>query len=265
MRFALLLCLTALAQLHAVEIVAHRGASEDAPENTVASFNLGWKQQADADELDTYLTKDGECIVIHDANTKRTTGVDGKVAELTLSELRAMDAGSFKGPQWKGEKLPTLAEALATIPDGKCLFIEVKCGPEILPALEKVMTASGKKPEQLAIISFNYDVVKQAKERLPKSPVYLLAGLKKKKDSNEPPAAPSVDELIAKAKAANLDGLDLDYRFAIASEIVAKIKAAGMKLYIWTIDDAEVARKAVAAGVDGITTNRPAWLRAQVE
>ena len=90
---------------HAVEIIAHRGASYDAPENTVAAFKLGWKQNADAVELDIWLSKDGKIVCLHDDNTKRTAGVDKAVADQTLAELRMLDAGSLKGTKWKGEKL----------------------------------------------------------------------------------------------------------------------------------------------------------------
>ena len=78
----------------AVEIVAHRGASYDAPENTLAAHTLAWEQGADLVETDVHLTRDGELIVVHDKTTQRTTGQPGVVAELTLAELRALDAGT---------------------------------------------------------------------------------------------------------------------------------------------------------------------------
>src|SRR4051812_564859 len=154
-----LLSMALVTTAQSIEIIGHRGASYDAPENTVASFKLGWEQQADADELDIYLSKDGQVVVMHDASTKRTAGLDRKIVDQTLEELKTLDAGSWKGPQWKGEKIPTLAEALATMPEGKRFFIEIKTGPEILPALEKVLKESGKKPEQLVIIGFGYEAV----------------------------------------------------------------------------------------------------------
>lgn len=248
--------------LRAVEIIAHRGASHDAPENTLASFRLGWEQLTDADELDIYLTKDGQVVVIHDATTKRTTGVDKKVSDTTLDDLRALDAGAWKGVKWTGEKLPTLAEALATIPDGKKMFIEIKCGPEVLPALEQVMKESGRKPEQLVIIGFSYETMKKARERFPQAPIYWLSGYKEDKATGK---FPEIDDLIAKTKEARLDGLNLHYKFPIDAAFVAKVRAAGLKLYTWTVDDPAVAKKLAEAGVDGITTDRPGWLRAQLQ
>jgi glycerophosphoryl diester phosphodiesterase len=84
---------------HAVEIIGHRGASHDAPENTLASINLAWKQRADASETDVHLTKDGEVVVIHDFNTRRVGGRNRKVVEQTLAELKELDIGRWKGPQ----------------------------------------------------------------------------------------------------------------------------------------------------------------------
>src|SRR5664279_768363 len=80
---------------YAVEIIGHRGASFDAPENTLASFKLGYQQKADADELDIYLTKDGKIIVIHDGTTGRTTGVTNKIATQTFDDLRRLEAGQW--------------------------------------------------------------------------------------------------------------------------------------------------------------------------
>jgi len=248
--------------LDAVEIVAHRGASYDAPENTLASFALGWQQQADAGELDIRLTKDRHIVVIHDADAKRTTGAAGAVASRTLKELRTLDAGSWKGSQWKGEKLPTLDEALKTVPEGKRMFIEIKCGPEVLPILDDVMQASGRKPEQLVLIGFNYATMSKARQRFPGLAVYWVVGYG---DETKGEQHPDLDTLIQKARAARFDGLDLEHKFPITSEFVAKAKESGLRVYVWTVDDPAIAGRLVGAGVDGITTNRPAWLRRQLK
>ena len=248
--------------LRASEIIAHRGASHDAPENTQAAFKLGWEQQADANELDMHLTKDGHLLVIHDGNTKRTAGLDAAVAQRTLAELRTLDAGRWKGERWQGEKLPTLGEVLATIPAGKRLFVEIKCGPESLPKLAADLKAAGTKPEQIAIISFNLAVVEQAKRQFPRVPVLWIVGYKADKKTEK---YPDLNAIIAKAKAAKLDGLDLDAKFPLDKAAVAQVKAAGLQLYVWTVDDAALAARLSAAGVDGITTNRPGWLREQLK
>lgn len=244
----------------AVEIVGHRGASFDAPENTVASVKLAWEQKADAAEFDVYLSKDGKIVVIHDATTKRTAGTDGKVAEMTLDELRKLDVGKWKGEKFAGEKIPTLDEVLATVPAGKRALIEVKCGPEIVPELDRVLKASKLKPEQTAVISFSADVVAAVKKARPDVPAFWIVSLAPK--GQKPRTA---EELIDKAKEIKADGLDLSAMPAVLDKAFGtKIKAAGLKLYVWTVDDAELAKQMIAAGVESLTTNRPGWLREQL-
>lgn len=244
-----------------VEIIAHRGASFEAPENTLPAFKLGF-ELADAVELDIYLSKDGVPVVLHDASTKRTAGLDKPVAEQTVAELKALDAGTWKAASWAGTRIPTLAEVIALVPEGKRLFIEIKCGPEVIPALEKVVQDSGKTPKQLALIAFNLETLKQAKLKLPALPAYWVVAHKDDKKTGKPP---TIEDLIAKAKAGGLDGLDLESKFPIDEAFVAKVHAAGLKLCTWTVDDSAVALKEKAAGVDGITTNKPRELRKALE
>lgn len=257
----------------AFEIVGHRGASFDAPENSLASMKLAWKQKADGIETDIHLSKDGKMVVMHDYDTKRTGDVAKKISESTWDELKNVDIGKWKGPQFAGEKIPTLESFFATIPNGKCIFTEIKlkdtvAGAEfekakaILDELGKAMEASGKKPKQLRMITFHYEMAKAAKAKFPEHPVYWLAGYGKDKKTGE---FPNIDDLIAKAKAANLDGLDLNSNFPINKAFVKKVHKAGLKLYTWTVDDPEVARAEKKAGVDGITTNRPEFLRASLK
>ena len=258
----LLATLALAAHTHAVDIIAHRGASHDAPENTLAAFKLGWQQRADAVELDIWLTKDGKIAVCHDADTKRTTGVAAKIPDTNLADLRALDAGSWKAPQWKGEPLPTLTEAIALIPDGKRLVIEIKCGVEVLPELQRVLKASGKPDAQFVIISFSYPVCTDAKKLFPKIPVLFLSSFKQDKATGA--WSPTPDSLIAKAKAAHLDGLNLSFKGPLDAAFVKQTHAAGLKFYVWTVNDAAIARQLLAAGADGLTTDRPEWLREQL-
>lgn len=244
------------------EIVAHRGESHDAPENTLAAFQLAWDRNVDTIELDVHLTQDGQLIVCHDADTKRTTGVDHKIKECSCAMLRQLDAGSWKGPKWKGEKLPILEECLATIPPGKKCFVEIKVGPEAVPAVAQAIKNSGKKPEQFVIISFQAPTIAAAKKALPTIPAFYLSGFKQNKETGQ--WTPTVEELIATAKEIHADGLDVSYKGPVDREFVRKVKAAGLQFHVYTIDDLEVARKFQAYGVDGITTNRAAWMRQQL-
>lgn len=239
------------------ELVAHRGSSDEAPENTMLAMELGFRQ-ADACELDIHLSKDGQVVVMHDASTKRTAGIDKPIAHQTLAELKALDAGRFKGEQFAGERIPTLSEVLAIVPDGKRLFIEIKCGAEVIPALVAAIEEAKKKPEQTALIAFNRETLRQAKLKLPKLQAYWLASAKPDPKTQEPPA---LDDLIRKCKEAGLDGLDLDAKFPFDADFVGRIRAANLKCYAYTVNDPEAAKRLAAAGVDGITTDKPLKLR----
>jgi glycerophosphoryl diester phosphodiesterase len=252
------------------EIVGHRGEPYDAPENTMASFNLAWERHDDVVETDVHLTKDGKLIISHDFNTLRTTGGPRHggqklvIAEHTAEELRKLDVGKWKSPVYAGQKMPFLDELLATIPDkpGKRVFIEIKIGPEAAEPVVQAIKTRGLPPEYTAVISFNFDSCAAVKKLMPELQVYYLAQFKADKKSGKQP--PTVDELIKMAKGANLDGLDLSYEGPLDAAGVKRIHDAGLKCHVWTIDDVAVAKKFAGYGVDGITTNRSAWLREQL-
>ena len=256
-----LLCAATVCQ--AAEIVAHRGASHDAPENTLASVKLGWEQNADAVEIDIRLSQDGQIVLMHDETTKRTAGSDLPIVEQTLDQLRQLDAGRWKDPRWAGERIPVLSEILATIPDGKRLFIEIKCGPEIVEPLREQLRLADRPVEQTAIIGFSLEVVTAAKKAMPELQVYWLAGIKQDKESAQ--WGPPVSELLAQAQAAGVDGLDVSGATSLTRADVELVHNAGLKFLVWTVNDADVARNLIDIRVDGITTDRPGWLREQCE
>jgi glycerophosphoryl diester phosphodiesterase len=245
-----------------IEIIAHRGESADAPENTLAAFNLAWERNLPGIELDVRLTGDGQVIVCHDPNTKRTTGVSHEIRETPLAALQTLDAGSWKDARWTGETLPTLSAALATLPAGTRCFLEIKAGAEAVPAVAAAVTGANLAPEQIAIISFYPETIAAAKQMLPQNKAYFLSGFKQ--DPATAAWTPTAASLIATAQSLGADGLDLDYRGPIDADFVREVKAAGLELYVWTVDEAEAARRLAAAGVDGITSNRADWLRREI-
>ena len=245
-----------------VEIIAHRGASHDAPENTLASINLAWKQDADAVEIDIYLSKDGHIVLMHDKDTERTGCRDELVVEQTLAELRQLDVGIWKSEKYKGERIPVLSQVLPTIPEGGKLYIEIKTESEILPRLKKEIDASGIDHEKLAIICFDYATITNANKMFPNIDCYWLSSFKKDKETGE--YRPCLRQLIEKAKAADVDGLDLEAEPFIDADYVQSIKDAGLGIYVWTVDDPEIAKRLAGAGVDGITTDRPGFLKAEL-
>jgi len=242
-----------------VEIIAHRGASDLAPENTLAAVKLGWEKRSDV-EVDVYLSKDQRIVCIHDNTTKRSAGVDLPVSETDSTQLCALDVGSFKAAQFAAERIPLLADVIATIPPKRRLFVEIKCGPEILPLLKKTFIESGKM-DRIVVIGFDLETVAAAK-KLIGLPTYWLKGTEKVKDTEQ--WIPHDPALAQTAKDRGLDGLDVHYA-GVTEEFVRGVRACGQKLYVWTVDDPNEAARLVALGVDGITTNRPDWLREQLQ
>ena len=158
-------------------IVAHRGASYDAPENTLAAFRLGWERGADAIEGDFYLSADGVIIAHHDKATERTAGVDTPVTAQTLEELRVHDVGSWKDERYAGEQIPTLAEVLETVPPHGSIFIEIKDDTRIVERLAEVLESTALRREQLIVIAFSADVIAAIRHRLPwVDALWLTAG-----------------------------------------------------------------------------------------
>lgn len=242
-----------------VEIIAHRGASYLAPENTMASVRLAWELKADAVEIDVMLSKDGQIVLFHDKTMKRLAGVDGKVSDRSYEELAKLDVGKWKDAKYAGERIPLLTDVLASIPPGKRMFVELKTGPEIVPELKRVVAAANKKPEQIVFISFNLEACVRTKEELPKHVVAYIS--RYERDGNKPP----IEDLIKRAVDGQLDALDLDGNKGVSAKEAQKMKAAGLGYYVWTINDPQRARELIADGVDGITTDRPDWLRKQLD
>ena len=258
MRYLLIYLHIAAAMANAIEIIAHRGFSARAPENTVAAFELAWKSKADACELDIHLTADQQIAVIHDRDTERTTGTKLSVAKSNWADLAGLDAGSWKDRAYTGEKIPTLKQALATLPKGsRRFFIEIKCGPEIVPVLRNELASYEKKASQLAVISFNKEATAATKKAIPWLKVYQLSGAK---NSKKQPV--DLTALITETKAAGLDGLDLGLDWPWSPEMVSQIRAASLGVFAYTINKPADVRKLATIGVDGITTDDPTMVRA---
>ncbi len=233
------------------QVIAHRGASDLAPENTLASVELAWQLGADAVEIDVHLTRDRRIVVIHDPTTDRTAGRHWEVAATHSSCLRRLDVGRYKHPRFTGERIPYLEEILPTIPSGRQLFIEIKSGPGILDPLAEMLAGSNQRA-QAVLIGFNIDTMAAAKKLLPEVPAYWLHD-KRVFASYDP-------SLVRQAQACGMDGLDVHWT-GLNRRFSRAVKAAGLKLYVWTVDDPVQARRLQALGADGITTNCPGRLK----
>ncbi|MBN1789216.1 MAG: hypothetical protein JW830_01880 [Bacteroidales bacterium] len=234
-----------------ISYIAHRGESGSAPENTLAAFRLAWERNADAVELDIHLSKDNRIMVIHDANTKRTSAEDYSVKDTESDILRTLDVGLFKDSAFKGERIPFLEEAIRIIPPGKKLVVEIKSGSDVLPWLGKVVKAS-KKEDQLVFIAFDWQVILEARKMFPDNPCYWLSSNKKE-----------TMEKLDEAAAAGLDGLDLHF-LVIDEALMQEAGNLNLEIMAWTVDNPVEAKRLSDMGVKSITTNHTAWLRSQM-
>ena len=240
-----------------VMIVAHRGASQNAPGNTLPAFRLAWKQGADAIEGDFHLTKDGHIVCIHDGNTKKAAHTNLIVRESRLAELRTLDVGFGHGEAFKDSVIPTISEVFSTIPAEKTIYIEIKCGTEIIPVLLEEIKKSNLKSEQVVVICFKKAVIQELKIKAPQYKAFWLCSFKRDKSGD---LAPSLDSVLASLKQIKANGISSN-KNNIDELFIRDIKQAGYEYHVWTIDDARVAQRFKKWGVRSITTNIPGYMR----
>ncbi len=233
--------------LEEAELIAHRGASHTAPENTLAAIEQAWQEQADAVEVDVRLTLDSQVVLIHDKTTARTTPRNLVVARTPYDTLVLLDAGSWKSEEFREERIPLLEEALQVVPEGKRIFIEIKSGPTTVEPLREVIQKQ-KASSQVVIIGFDLETMRLAKQSMPDIPVYLDHSGNLSKN------------FLNKVREADLDGLDLHHRL-VNEASARRILDQGLDLLAWTVNDPQEAARLLKCGVKGITTDRPGYLR----
>jgi len=238
-------------------IVAHRGASRDAPENTLPAFNLAWEQGADAIEGDFRLTKDGHIVCIHNGDTKKVAHEKLIVSNTTLAELRRLDVGARFGEAFRGTVIPTISEVFSTVPEQKKVYIEIKCGAEIIPPLLEEIKKSGLAKEQIVVICFQKEVIRALKEMAPRYKALWLAEFKKGISGK---TTPSLETVLATLKQINADGFSSCERF-VDGAFIRGVKGQGYEYHVWTVDNVQTARRFEKWGADSITTNVPGYLQ----
>lgn len=246
-------------------IVAHRGASHDAPENTLAAFELAWQQGSDAIEGDFYVTADDHIVCIHDADTERTTDAQHRVEEATWDQLRHLDAGRWKGERWEGCRIPLFEEVLETIPPDKLFVIELKSKEAIVPVLAEELRRLGALDRRLLIISFDAETIRRCKQALPSVRAHWLTGFKRREgDAEFRPTAAEIAETVRRCGA---DGVGMKGQVdVIDPQFVDELRAGGCEeFHVWTIDSPHDARYFQRLGAIAITTNRPAKIRQAIE
>lgn len=239
--------------------VAHRGASAEAPENTLSAVRRAIALGVDLIELDVQRCRDGALVLMHDATLVRTTNVQRvfptrgpwRVADFTYEELTRLDAGAWKSGRFSGERIPTLDQALEVIRNSDTgLLLELKA-PQLYPGIvtDVVSTMRGI-PEyvesavaggRLIVQSFNVAAMKDHKTQAPAVPVGLLGA---------PPVA-NLPVLATWADQVNPNHLSVDQAY------VDHVHRLGMECLVWTVDWGPAMRRALGLGVDGVITNRP--------
>ena len=229
-------------------IIAHRGISFDLPENSLSAFDASWAVGVDGIEGDFHLTRDGSIVCIHDDNTSRVCNKNLVICNSTLQELKELNL-QCEGKNHLNIKIPTLTEVLKTVPSGKKIFIEIKCGVEILSPLIKELSRSKINSTQVVIISFDRQVVKELKEMAPEYKALLLYSYKEGRE---------VSSLINEMFDIKADGIGTDNE--LSKEFVEKVIISGLEYHSWTIDNADTANQLISWGSNSITTNEPELL-----
>jgi glycerophosphoryl diester phosphodiesterase len=245
-------------------IIGHRGASYDAPENTISSYKLAIEQGADGFEGDYWLCEGGHILDLHDNDTKRVAGQKLIVTKAPFEKLRALDIGTWKDPKWHKERIPTLDEVLRIVPPGKKVFLELKSSAELAAPMAAVIEKSHVSPNQIVLISFHADAIAACKKEMPHIKALWLCGMKKKKDGTPPPTAEEVAKTLDRIHADGLDAEAAPDYFNAA--YIKHLRDLGCREFsVWTVDDPKVAQLYAKLGAWSITTNRPGWLREQLQ
>ncbi|WBW96280.1 glycerophosphodiester phosphodiesterase [Oceanirhabdus sp. W0125-5] len=230
---------------YSVNITAHRGSSTDAPENTLAAIKSAFENGANYAEIDVQQTKDGKLVLLHDKSFKRTTGVDKNVWELTLSEIKELDAGSWFHEKFKGEKVPTLEEVIDYSKGKISLNIEIKTNPADTTLIEDVVSLIREKDliDKCVVTSLDYNAVEEV-ERLEsriKTGYIMFIAL------------------------GDLEKLNVDFYSVeetnVNDDFITNAHMIGREVHVWTINSTESMEKVLEYGVDNIITDNVKSLR----
>lgn len=243
------------------KIIAHRGASFNAPENTIPAIQLAWKQTISKVEIDIHMTKDKRILVIHDVNTAKIAIKNLTIKEELFETLRTLDVGVLKNEKWKGTKIPSIEEVLDTIPDFGTLIIEIKCGLEVIPYLIKAIKEVPS--YQIEFISFDYEVISCIKKKAPQHKALWLLDLDYTSETKN--NCLSIETYIKKVLEAKLDGLNLWAGKIANKDYIEKIKQHNLLVYIWSTNSIKTAKHFLDLNVDAVTTDRPFWLLQKLE
>jgi len=230
-------------------ILAHRGASARAPENTLAAFRLAFEQGADGIELDAKLSADGRVVVIHDDTVDRTTGSDGAVAGLTLADLQSLDPGRYFSTAFAGERIPSLEEVFQSVTGRGIINIELRNyttpGDALVESVYGLVRHYGTE-HQILFSSFLPRNLTKCARLLPRVPRGLLAA-----PGWKGAWARSFGFMFGNYAALHLNAVDA------ASQQVQRVHRLQRRIHVWTINQTAEIQRLASWGVDGIFTDDP--------
>ena len=234
-------------------VIAHRGASADAPENTIAAFERAITDGADAIALDVHLSRDDHPVVIHDETLERTTNGSGPVRGHTMRELKRLDAGAWRGRAFAGQRLQTLQEVLERFRGRTRFWIELKGGSDLYPDIEERIVGLLEVYDVIdgaLVLSFDHGALARLRgfsRELSLGALLARAPLDVARD-----VPPSADAICASAE-------------ILGAPEREAIRRSGRRCHVWTVNEPALMDRLVGLAVDGIITDRPALLRARLQ
>ena len=243
-----------------VKWISHRGESLDAPENSLAAFKLSLERKTDGMECDVRLSADGQVVVCHDANTLRTGSAFLTVEKTSYADLQKIHISGALEDIYPDEKIPLLSETFQYLGKDREYYIELK-GTDLalVPKVKAVVEASGIDCNQIVFISFYEDMIRDIKRAMPQCRALWLNSLIRDYGRVTP------EDLVAKLQELGVDGIDAQANPETDAELVKAVHDAGMIYAVWTIDNPYQAEHFIRLGVDAVTSNRAAKLKALAE
>jgi glycerophosphoryl diester phosphodiesterase len=231
-------------------VLAHRGASGHAPQNTLAAFLLAAEMGADGIELDVHLSADGKVVVIHDDTVDATTDGHGRVSQMTLLELQALDAGNWFAPQFSGERIPTLEQVFDVVGHRLLINIEIKVEAGYHPIDQEFeivrLIEDYQMTHRVIVSSFAPNSLRRVRKLNPYIPLGLLY------NKPEPVFWPSLLNWLFVA----YDALHPHFKM-VHAKYMTKARQRGKRVHVWTVNDVQDMRHMRDLGVDAIITNYP--------
>jgi glycerophosphoryl diester phosphodiesterase len=241
------------------KVVAHRGFSSLAPENTLASVAASIAASADACEFDVRCTADGHVVLMHDATVDRTTNGSGEVADMTLAEAQLLDAGAWKGREYVGEVIPSLADVFELMaPSGQLAVVEIKANE----AAEGIARLAREYSMVERVVALSDDPVTLG-EIAAVEPNIRRALLCTAFPGDVKTAGRQIEWLVDEARKGEADVVDIDYRF-VSPEMIATLGRNGIEVWVWTVNAVEIMKCLIDWGIDAIASDKPDLLKATV-